>query len=155
MSWPAASLAGEVHWQYLGPEAGSCTVKSRHSHFCLNVLCHWLKYVWLCYSKFQLWLLERVPKRILSEWECSMSFSLGRSWGTVIIMAVFGGRGWADTLCVSTFIPAEGSRGSQGHVQPFLQLKGKWRAPLYELEQSEWNHQLNLRMSWGSQCVPP
>lgn len=81
MSWPAASLAGEAHWQYLGPEACSCTVKSRHSHFCLNVLCHWLKYVWLCYSKFQLWLLERVPKRILSEWEVQHELLSGEKLG--------------------------------------------------------------------------
>jgi len=81
MSWPAASLAGEAHWQYLGPEAGSCTVKSRHSHFCLNVLCRWLKYVWLCYSKFQLWLLERVPKRILSEWEVQHELLSGEKLG--------------------------------------------------------------------------
>lgn len=107
-------------------------------------------------------LLQQIPALTFEDgpqkspfWMGSMSFSLGRSWCTVIIIAVFGGRGWADTLHVSTFIPAEGSRGSQGHVQPFLQLKGKWRAPLYELEQSEWNHQLNLRMNWGSQRVPP
>jgi len=48
-------------------------------------------------------------------------------------------------LYISTFIPAEGSGNSQWYVQPFLHLKEKLKAPLYELEQSEQNYQLNLR----------
>ena len=50
-------------------------------------------------------------------------------------------------LYVSTFILAKGSGNSQWSVQPFLHLKEKLRAPLYELEQSEQNYQLNLRMN--------
>lgn len=58
-------------------------------------------------------------------------------------------------LYVSNVILAKGSGNSQWYVQPFLRLKEKVRAPLYELEQSERNYQLNLRMNRGSERVPP
>lgn len=68
---------------------------------------------------------------------------------------LFGSKGWTHVLYASTFLLAKGSGNSQWYVQPFLHLKEKLRAPLYELEQSERNYQLNLRTNWGSERVPP
>lgn len=48
---------------------------------------------------------------------------------------------------VTTIILANGSGNSQWDVQPFLHFQVKPGAPLCELEQSEGNYQLNLRMN--------
>lgn len=68
---------------------------------------------------------------------------------------LFGSKEWTHMFDVSTIILASSSGNSQWDVQPFLHLPVKPEAPLHELEQSEGNYQLNLRMNWGSERVPP
>lgn len=68
---------------------------------------------------------------------------------------LFGSKEQTHKFYVSTLMLANGSGNSQWDVQPFLHLQVKPGAPLYELEQSERNYQLNLRMNWGSERVPP
>lgn len=117
-------------------EAGFCTVKRRHHHFCLNVLCHWLKYVWHCYSKFQLWLLKRAPKRVLSGWEAWASL-----WGEEV------GAQWSSWQCLE----AEGELPHCMSVLLFLQKAGEAARAMCSLFFSWRANGELLCMNWSSQ----
>lgn len=110
-------------------------------------------------SNFNLWDLQSVPKSLLG-WEVQHEQNLlpsgEKKWGHQD--SEYPGCVWKQGvnqhIVHRYFIPAEGSGSSRWYVQPFLHLEGKLWAPVYELEQSEGNYQLNLRRNRGSQRVP-
>lgn len=107
-------------------------------------------------SNIDLWYLKRIPQRV-EDGKCSLSrtgFHLERGhWGTRTLI-IWRQRANSHVLC-QYHNPANGSGNSQWDVQPFLHLQVKPGALLYQLEQSERKYQLNLRMTWGSERVPP
>lgn len=107
-------------------------------------------------SNFDLWDLKSAPKSLLG-WEVHHEQNLlpsgEKKWDSEYHGSVWK-QGVNQHTVHQSFIPAEDSGSSRWYVQPCLRLEGKLRAPLYELEQSEGNYQLNLRMNRGSQTVP-
>lgn len=126
-------------------------------HICPDAFCHLLKLIWYSCSLFLYWSLiseENSPKSP-SGWEMQLEQKQLPS-GDIEVpgLWLFGSKEQTHTFSISTIILAKGSGKSQWDVQPFLHLQAKPGASLYELEQSERNYRLNLRMNWGSERVP-